>query len=106
MKKFIIGLLAGIILTGLAGVVFVFSLMRFGERRPVVTEGSTLVLHLDGDVPEKTPVSNPLPFVGSPTPVTVQELWHGLQKAGSDSRIKAVLLVADQVDAGWAKLHQ
>jgi protease IV len=106
MKKFIIGLLAGIILTGLAGIIFAFSLLRFGERRPVVRDGSTLILHLNGDVPEKAPVSNPLPFVGSPTPVTVHELWHGLQKAGSDSRIKGVLLIADRVDAGWAKLQQ
>jgi protease IV len=106
MKKFIIGLLTGIILTGLAAVIFVFSLLRFGERRPTISDGSTLVLQLDGELPEKAPVENPLPFIGTPTPVTVHELWGCLNKAAADSRIKAVLILADRVDVGWAKLQQ
>lgn len=106
MKKFIIGLLTGIILTGLAGIIFVFSLIRFGERRPTVSDGSTLVLHLDGEIPEKAPVSSPFPFIGNPTPVTVQELWGCLKRAAGDSRIKAVLLIANRADVGWAKLQQ
>ena len=106
MKKFIIGLLTGIILTGLAGIIFVFSLIRFGERRPSVADGSTLVLQLDGEVPEKAPVDSPFPFIGNPTPVTVHELWACLNKASADSRIKAVLLLADRADVGWAKLQQ
>src|SRR5215510_14407499 len=106
MKKFIIGLLTGIILTGLAAIVFVFSFIRFGERRPTVADGSTLVLQLDGEIPEKAPVELPLPFIGTPTPVTVQELWGCLNRAASDSRIKAVLIIADNVSVGWAKLQQ
>jgi protease-4 len=106
MKKFIIGLLTGIILTGLAAIVVVFSFLRFGERRPTISDGSTLVLQLDGDVPEKAPVELPLPFIGTPTPVTVQELWSCLNKAANDSRIKAVLILADNLDVGWAKLQQ
>jgi protease IV len=106
MKKFIIGLLTGIILTGLAAVVMVFSFLRFGERRPTVSDGSTLVLQLDGELPEKAPVALPIPFIGTPTPVTVQELWSCLNKAANDSRIKAVLILADNVDVGWAKLQQ
>src|SRR5688572_19610191 len=106
MKKFIIGLLTGVILTGLAGVIFVFSLIRFGDRRPSVAEGSTLVLQLDGEIPEKAPVESPFPFIGNPTPVTVHELWACLNKASADSRIKAVLLLADRADVGWAKLQQ
>ncbi len=106
MKKFIIGLLTGIILAGLAGVILVFSLLRFGERRPSVADGSTLVLHLNGEVPEKAPVDSPFPFIGNPTPVTVHELWGCLNRASSDSRIKAVLLIADRADVGWAKLQQ
>jgi protease IV len=106
MKKFIIGLLTGIILAGLGAVIFVFSVLRFGERRPSVADGSTLVLQLDGEVPEKAPVEVPLPFIGTPTPVTVHELWGCLNRAAADSRIKAVLLLADRADVGWAKLQQ
>lgn len=106
MKKFLIGLLTGIILAGLSGIVFVFSLLRFGQTRPTVQDGSTLILKLDGDLPEKSPVEIPLPFIGTPPTITVQEVWQNLRRAATDSRIKAVVLIADSADIGWAKMQQ
>ena len=53
MKKFLIGLITGLVLAGLAGVIFVFSLVRFSERRPSVSDGSTLIVRLAGEVPEE-----------------------------------------------------
>jgi protease IV len=106
MKKFIIGLLSGIILAGLALIILAFSIVRFSDRRPTVSDGSALILSLNGEVPEKSPIELPLPIIGTPTPVTVHELWASLRKASSDSRIKSVVLLADRADVGWAKLQQ
>jgi protease-4 len=106
MKKFLIGILTGLILAVLTGIVFVFSALRFGERRPSVPDGATLVLQLSDDVPEKQPVSIPLPFVGTSDTVTVLEAWEGLRRAASDSRIKAVILQTGRVGAGWGKLYE
>ncbi len=106
MKKFLLGLLIGLVLAGLTLVVFAFSLARLGSRKPVVADASTLILSLSGDIPEKSPVENPIPFIGGPTPLTVHQVWHGLRKATTDSRIKAVVLVTGQLDTGWAKLEE
>jgi protease-4 len=106
MKKFLIGLLTGIILTGLAAIVFVFSLLRFGERRPQTPDGATLVLELNSDIPEKSPVEIPIPFFGTPPPLTMHDLWTALNRAASDPKVRAVVLIADEVDAGWAKLQE
>lgn len=106
MKKFLLGILAGLILAVLTGVVVVFSLLRFSEARPRIAGASTLILQLEGDVPEKAPVSIPIPFIGTPTPLTVQEIWSGLRRAASDTRIKAVVLEVGHVDAGWAKVQE
>lgn len=106
MKKFLLGIITGVVLASLTVVVIAFSLIRLGDRRPVVPEGATLVLQLSGDLPEKAPVSLPIPFLGSPTPVTVFEVWHHLRRASSDNRVKGVVLDIGQVDAGWAKLQE
>ena len=62
MKKFLIGLVAGILLTALTLFVVFFAMIRAGERRPQINEGSTLVLNLEGEMPEQAPMSLPLPF--------------------------------------------
>jgi protease-4 len=106
MKKFVIGILTGLVLAVLTGVVLIFSALRIGERRPSVPDGATLVVHLDGDIPEKSPVEVPIPFIGSSDTLTVLEVWHGLRHAATDSRIKAVIIETGRVDAGWAKLQE
>ena len=85
MKKFLIGILTGLILAVLTGMVFVFSAIRLSERRPTVPDGATLILNLDGDIPEKQPVQIPLPFIGSTDTVTVLDAWHGLRSAANDA---------------------
>ena len=106
MKKFLIGILTGLILAVLTGVVFVFSAIRLSERRPTVPDGATLILHLDGDIPEKQPVQIPLPFIGSTDTVTVLDAWHGLRSAANDGRIKAVVLETGRIGAGWGKIQE
>jgi protease-4 len=106
MKKFLLGILVGLIFAGLTMVVVVFSIARFGESRPVIPSSATLVLTLQGDIPEKSPVSIPIPFIGTPTPLSVHEIWDTLQRARSDGRVKALVLHLGRVDAGWAKMQE
>lgn len=106
MKKFLIGLLTGLVVAGLSMVVLAFSLLRFGDTTPRISSGSTLILTLDGDLPEKSPVDIPIPFIGGPTASTVQEVWSGLKRASSDSRIKALVVITGHVNGGWAKADE
>jgi protease-4 len=106
MKKFLLGLLVGLLLAGLSVVILVFSLARFGERRPTIADGSTLVLKLTGNIPEKPSVEIPIPIFGTPPPATVRDVWSLLRNAASDSRIKALVIMPDGVGAGWGKLEE
>src|SRR6266404_8800943 len=107
MGKFLIGLLTGAILTILCGVVLVFSLARFGtEKRTVISANSTLLLQLDGEIPERHPLEFPIPFFEQQTQSTVKDIWELLRKAAVDSRIKAVVFEPRNISAGWAKLEE
>ena len=106
MIKFLIGLLAGLVLAFLVAVIGVFALVRLGERPPVIGPRSVLVLDLEGDTPEQAPVSLSLPFFEEKTPLTVSEIWRVLRRAETDSRVKAVVLMPGSIGAGWAKLQE
>lgn len=56
MKRFAIGFVVGILFCVLAGVILFFAAVRLGERKITVADNSTLVIHLEGDLPEKAPV--------------------------------------------------
>ena len=106
MKKFLLGLLAGLLLAGLAGFILVFAMMRIGERRPTIPSDATLVLRLEGEVPERPPMEIPLPWFQSQTPLTLFEVRDVLRKAAADTRVKAVLFEPRGVSAGWGKLEE
>jgi protease-4 len=106
MKKFLIGLVCGILLAGLTLVVLIFSFIRLGERRPSVADGSTLVLQLGGSLPEIAPVEIPLPVFEGASPMTVVEVWDLLRKAAADSRVRAVVVEPLPLAAGWAKMQE
>ena len=84
MTKFLIGILTGIILTGLLAVIVIFALVRMGEKRPTVADGSTLILRIEGPVPEQAPVEFPLPFFEQQNPLTVKDYWDLLRKAAQE----------------------
>jgi protease-4 len=106
MKKFLLGILTGLILACLTAIVVGLSLVKLGERRPTVPAGGVLVVDLRGDIPEKAPVSIPIPFLGGPEPLTVRDIWSTLGRAAADDRIKALVLTTRQLDAGWAKMQE
>src|SRR6266478_1081938 len=107
MAKFLIGLLMGVILTVALIVIGAFSLARFGtEKRVVVPDSSTLILRLEGDIPERPPIELPIPFFEQQTSSTVRDVWELLHKAAVDTRIKAVVFEPRGISAGWAKLEE
>ena len=106
MKKFLIGLVAGFFLTVLTAVILFFALLRLGKRTPTVDDNSTLVMSLEGDLPEQAPVEIPIPFLQQETPVTIRETWDTLRRAAGDSRVKALVLLPHDLEIGWGKLEE
>jgi protease-4 len=106
MKKFLIGLAAGFVLAGLAVIVTGFAMLRLGDRKPAIAEGSTLVLRLQGEIVEVSRTEIPIPLFESRSPLTTIEVWDLLRKAAADSRIKAVALEPAGLQAGWGKLDE
>ena len=71
MAKFLIGVVTGVILTGLFLIIAIFAVAaRVREKAPVVADNSTLVLEVDGDIPERAPVEYPIPFLERKAPPT------------------------------------
>jgi protease-4 len=107
MKKFLLGFVIGLVFAGLVALIVGAAAMRFGtERPPVVADASTLVLHLEGELPEQPQVTLPIPFLEDQQPMTMIETWQLLRKAAVDSRIKALVLEPRDLSVGWAKLEE
>jgi protease IV len=110
MKNFLIGLVIGVLLCGLTALVLVFALVRFAgsfANRPVsVADGSTLVLALEGDVPERLPAEIPIPIFQSQTPLSVAQVWETFRKAAADPRVRGILFEPRSLDIGWAKMQE
>ena len=107
MKKFLLGFVIGLLFVGLAIAVLIFAAVRMGgQRRPSIADNSTLVLQLEGELPEQLPVDVPIPFLEQQQPLSIVETWHLLRNAAADSRIKAIMLEPREVQVGWAKLEE
>jgi protease-4 len=106
MKRFALGFVIGLLFAGLVVLIIGAAAMRFSDRPPVVADGSTLVLHLEGELPEQPQVSIPVPFLEDQQPMTMVETWQLLRKAAVDSRIKALVLEPRDLGVGWAKLEE
>jgi len=110
MKNFFIGLVVGVILSGLVALILIFAIVRFAasfaERPVTVSDGSTLVVKLEGEVPEKLPPEIPLPIFEEQTPMTVEQIWDMFRRAAADTRIKGVLFEPRGLELGWAKMQE
>lgn len=107
MKKFLLGILCGLVIAFLGAIVLSFAMVRLGtDRTPSIADGSTLMLKLEGEIAEVTPAEMPFPFLGGQTPPTVHEIWTALRAAAKDSRVKGIALMPRQVGAGWGKLDE
>ncbi|MGP0075564.1 MAG: signal peptide peptidase SppA [Bryobacteraceae bacterium] len=110
MRNFLIGLVVGVLLCGLAALVMFFAAIRFAgsfANRPVsVADGSTLVLDLEGEVPERLPAEIPIPILQSQRTMSVEQVWDALRRAATDPRIRGVLFEPRGLDIGWGKMEE
>ncbi len=106
MVKFLLGLLTGAIVVILVIVIAAFAVASLRTRPPSIADGSTLILHLNGDAPEAPPVDLSIPFIQERTPVTVENIWSMLRHAAADPRIRAVVFEPAGASVGWAKMQE
>jgi len=106
MGKFLLGVLTGFALVFLGFVFLIVIAFAFRGHSADVSSNSVLILHLQGEIPEKPPVELPEIIGGDHPGATVTGLWQALRNAAADSRIKAILLEPENITAGWAKLEE
>ncbi len=106
MGKFLLGLITGAVLIVIIIVVGFFAVASLKTKPPTVADGSTLILHLTGDVPEKPAMEIPFPMFSGKTAITVENVWSMLRHAASDPRIKAVVFEPESAGVGWAKMQE
>jgi protease IV len=106
MKKFLIGLVVGLVLAGMFLLIGVLAMAKLGDQKPTVAKDATLVLRLEGEIPEKAPLDMGIPFLQEAPPATVIDIWQSLQRAAVDPKIKAVVLMPRNMAVGWAKLQE
>jgi protease-4 len=106
MGKFLLGLLTGAVVMVLFIVIAAFAVAAFRTRPASIADGSTLILHLQGDAPETPPLDVSIPFLQQRTPVTVENVWSMLRHAATDSRVKAVVFEPSGTTVGWAKMQE
>ena len=105
MKKFLVGLLIGIVLSVFTGIVVAFAFARLSEQEPDVPENSVLRLSVSGPVDEMAGFTFPIPGQ-PPSGLTTLEIWSSLRKAAVDSRIKAVIFEPVMPSLGWATAQE
>jgi protease IV len=110
MRNFLIGLVVGVLLVGLAMLVLVFAAIRFAgsyaNRPATVADGSTLVLDLEGDVPERLPAEIPIPLLQSQRVMSVGQVWDAFRRAATDSRVRGILFEPRGLNIGWGKMEE
>lgn len=105
MRAFLWGLISGAALAAAVGLAVGAYWVRSSGRAPAVPAGATLVLKLSGAVPEKYPFE--LAWPGNPPRVlTTFGVWDALRKGAADGRIRALVVEAGGLAAGWATLAE
>jgi protease-4 len=106
MKKWFLGLLSGFFLAFLLLIAAGLSSWYLRERPPSVPANSTLVVEIEGDLPERAPADLPGQLLGRPGQLTLLSVVRNIEKAALDRRITAILLKPRGLQLGWAKLQQ
>ena len=106
MGKFLLGLVTGVVLIVIIGVIGIFAVASLKSKPTTLADGSTLILRLKGEIPERPAMDIDLPFVQSRPSMTVQNVWAMLRRAAVDPRIKAVVFEPENVEIGWAKMQE
>lgn len=106
MLKFFLGVVVGAILVVVVGILIIAGIASMRSRPPAIASNSTLILRLNGDLPERAPLEIPFAGFGERTPLTIEETWAMLRRAAVDKRIRAVVIEPQNLSIGWAKMQE
>lgn len=106
MKRFFLGVLAGVIIAGVSVVVLFFAAVKFSSRQPSLPDRTVLTVNLEGPIPEISPASLPLPAFEDRSPLTVSDYYRILRSAARDPRVQGVVVKAGGIGSGWASLDE
>lgn len=101
-----IGLVTGLVLAGMVLIIGALVIAKLGEGRPSIANDGTLILRLEGPIPERAPIDTIFPLLGGTHAVTVVDVWQSLRRAAADPKVKAVVLMPRALEVGWAKLQE
>jgi protease-4 len=106
MKRWLYGFLSGILFVFVFFIVLGMVGWYVRQRPPEVERNSTLILELEGAIPEQPPLDLPGQLLGEAEPIGMIPLLRTLERAATDDRIRHVLLKPRNLEVGWAKLEQ
>ena len=106
MLKFFLGIIVGAILVVVVGILIIAGVASLRSRPTPIAADSTLLLHLDGDLPERAGIELPFDGFGQRTPLTIKDTWTMLRRAAADKRIRAVVIEPQNLAIGWAKMQE
>ncbi len=106
MKKWFLGVLTGFFLVFLLLIAAGLWGWYLRQRAPEVEPNSTLVVEIEGDLPEQAPSDLPGQLLGEPGQLTLLSVVRNIEKAALDRRITAILLKPRDLEMGWGKLQQ
>ena len=107
MRKFLLGILVGLVLAVLGGIIFFFASLRWASKqKPTLPDQAVLHLKLSGALPELAPMEVPFGRFADRETLSTVEMWQTLRKAAEDPRIRGVLLSPGRLQAGWGKMDE
>ena len=106
MKKWLGGLITGVFLVLFLIVAGGILAWQIGPSPPDVSENTTLILELGGDIPEQAQPNFPEEIFGAGRRANFLGLLQDIQKAGADSRITGIVVKPSNLRMGWGKLQQ
>lgn len=95
-------LLAGVLLAGCFGILLAYSLYKAG---PAVASDTVLEYRLSGEIGD-TPSSNNTIKLFTDVPNSLLSITEGIKRAKKDGRIKALLLIIQDPQVGYAKTEE
>ena len=106
MKGWLWGLVTGIILASAVFLAAGLIVWYIRERPPQVAANTTLILEIEGEVPEQSPPDIPGQILGRGEQTNFVSLLQDIEKASADPRVNAILLKPANMKIGWGKVEQ
>ncbi len=101
-KVVIVILLAGVLLAGCFGILLAYSLYKAG---PAIAGASVLEYRISGEIGDNPAPEQTIRFFAQ-TPNSLFSIVEGIKRAKQDGRIKALLLIVQDPQMGYAKTEE